>query len=206
MTWGKREKGPAASNSEEGALFGIPEKALLFLESKRKSFEGGNGLGGAEALPLRVSQKLKLAKPQDLLSLPHVAVETASRTLEETASNCQRSIQNFGEVLQQSGAKYQKRLQETASNCQQNVAQLGDILQQSFPWESLQQAARGHQGILQQNSFPRDMLAIQQTLGRQMRTEAAKQEAAHIEDLLADEWSKPQKQVLQVVDARRDLE
>lgn len=195
MTWGKREKGPAtASSTEEGTLFRIPEKALLFLDSKRKSVEGG---AEGEGSPLRVSQNLKLAKPQNLLALPHVAVETASRTWEETASNCQRSIQTFGEVLQQSGAKYQKRLQETANTCQQNVAQLGDILQQSFPWESLQQAARGHQGMLQQNSFPRDMLAIQQTLGRQMKMEAAKQEAAHIEDLLSQEWSKPRKQVVQ---------
>ncbi|GMH36656.1 hypothetical protein BSKO_04529 [Bryopsis sp. KO-2023] len=203
MTWGKRDKeSEVETRMADDDIVGVlrfPAKAKFFFDGKRRSLEGfslenphaGRLLESSRSAAKRCQAAFKLTATscqQNLLTLPQVAVETATRTLEETATHCQRNIQTIGEVLQENRQKYQRQLQETASNCQQNVAQLGDILHQSFPWEQLQQAARnGSESSLRENLFPQDVFAIKQ----KMRVETARQEAAEIEDLLAQEWAKP---------------
>lgn len=130
---------------------------------------------------------------KNLLSLPQVAVENASKTLGQTASNCHKNIQNLGGVLQENGEKLH-----------QNVAQLGDILQQSFPWENLQQKeseggmrrAQSSENLLSKyGGIPGEMPALRRKLERQLSDHDAQQEASEIDDLLFKGWLKPQGQV-----------
>lgn len=130
---------------------------------------------------------------KNLLSLPQVAVVNASKTLNQTAVNCQKNIQNLGEALQENGGKLH-----------QNVAQLGDILQHSFPWENLQQKenvagmrrAQSSENLLSKyGGIPGEMPALRRRLERELSDHDAQKEAREIDDLLFKGWLRPQGQV-----------
>lgn len=118
---------------------------------------------------------------QSILSLPQVAVSSTSKTLEETATNCQKNFQTLGSALQ-----------ENSEKLHQNVAQLGDILQQSFPFENMQQKISGDikksqssENLLSKyGGLPGEMPAYRKRLERQMSDHDARKEAGQIDDLL----------------------
>lgn len=164
----------------------LPAKAKGFIDEKRKEIERTS-----KNATERCREALGAATncTQNLLSFPQVAVENATRTIGQTASNCQKNIQNLGGVLQ-----------ENSEKLHQNVAQLGDILQQSFPWENLQQ--KGETGMRKSQSsenllskyggLPGEMPALRRKLERQLSEHDAEKEASQIDDLLFKGWLKPQ--------------